>query len=75
MNNFTEEDQEEFIQWMKDAGRAKYELTDIHLNEDGEIKTIKKMAWVIKTTPEDWKEFCEVTGRRYEGEMKLLAFL
>lgn len=65
----TEQNQEEFIQWMKDTGKAKYELTDVYL--DG--KKIKKMAWIIQTTPETWKEFCEVTGREYEGEVKLFA--
>lgn len=70
---FTDKDSEDFKQWLKDTGRLRYELTDVFINNDGEIKTEKKMAWVMKTSPEDLKEFCKVTDREYEGEINLLA--
>ena len=63
---------EEYLQWQKDTGRFKQELTDVIVNDNGVIKTEKKMACVMKTTGNDWKEFCEDTGREYE-EYKLLA--
>ena len=69
----TEKDSEDYKQWLKDTGRLKYELTDVFVNNDGEITTEKRMAWTMKTSPEDWKEFCETTNREYEGEVNLLA--
>jgi hypothetical protein len=69
----SEEIMNEYLQWLKDTGKAKYELTNIYVNNNGEFKTIKKMAWVVKNTPEDWKEFCKETNKEYEGEIKLLA--
>lgn len=65
--------QEEFLQWQKDNGNAKYGFTDIYVNDNGKIKKQKTLAWTVNTTPEDWKQFCEETGREYEGEMKLFA--
>jgi hypothetical protein len=69
----TEKDKEEFIQWLKDNGKMNYELTDVYVNNDGEIKLEKKMAWVAKTCSEDWRKFCKITGREYNGEINLLA--
>jgi len=63
---------EEYLQWQKDTGRFKQELTDVIVNDNGVIKTEKKMAWVAKTSPEDWREFCKDRGMEYE-EYKLLA--
>ena len=63
---------DEFTQWQKDTGRIKYEPTDIYVNENGKIKVEKKMAWVMDTSPKDWREFCKETGRDYEG-VRLLA--
>ena len=63
---------EEYLQWRKDTGRFKHELTDVIINNNGEIKTEKKMACVIKTSPDDWREFCRYRGIEYE-EYKLLA--
>jgi len=71
MNN--EKLMEEYLQWRKDTGRFKQELTDVIVNDNGVIKTEKKMAWVVKTTTDDWREFCKDRGIEYEGEMKLLA--
>jgi len=31
------------------------------------------MALSINITPNDWKEFCDITGRDYGGEINLLA--
>jgi hypothetical protein len=73
MKNLAEQEKEGYIQWLKDTGRMKYELTDIFINDNGEIKTEKKMAWVMKNTPGDWKKFCEETGKEYEGSVNLLA--
>jgi hypothetical protein len=69
----TEQDKDEYIQWLKDTGRMKYKLTDIFVNDNGVIKTEKKMAWVAKVSTEDWKEFCNATSREYIGEVDLLA--
>jgi len=71
MNN--EKHMEEYLQWRKDTGRFKQELTDVIVNDNGVIKTEKKMAWVMKILPDDWREFCRDRGIEYEGEMKLLA--
>ena len=65
--------QNEYFQWLKDTGKAKYELTDVFVNNNGETKKEKKMAWIVNNSPEYWREFCEVTGREYEGEVSLLA--
>jgi hypothetical protein len=69
----TEQDKDEYIQWLKDTGRMKHELTDIFINDNGTIKTEKKMAWVAKSSIDDWKEFCKATNRNYIGEVNLLA--
>lgn len=66
---YNEKDLNEFIQWKKDTELVKHELIDIFVNDNGQIKTEKKMAQIVKTTPEDWKEFCKVTGREYDGKM------
>ena len=63
---------EEYLQWRKDTGRFKHELTDVIVNDNGVIKTEKKMACIMKTSPDDWREFCRDRGIEYEGEMKLL---
>jgi len=63
----------EYIQWLKDTGRMKHELADVIVNDDANIKTEKKMAWIAHNTPNDWKEFCKATGRGYAGEIQLLA--
>jgi len=66
---------EEYIQWRKDIGKFRHELKDIIVNDDdGVIKTEKKMAWITDTSCEDWREFCEDRDIEYEGEMKLLVF-
>jgi len=64
---------EEYLQWSKDTGRFKHELTDVIVNDNGVIKTEKKMTGVVKTSPDDWREFCRDKGREYKGEYKLLA--
>lgn len=72
-NIFTDKDQSEYFQWLKDTGKGKYELTDIFINDNGEIKTEKRMACIIKTTPEDWKQFCKITGRDYNDGWQMLV--
>lgn len=63
----------EFLQWQKDTGRMNCELTDVIVNDGGNIKIEKKMAWVCHITPNDWKEFCHATNREYEGIIQVLA--
>ena len=71
---YNQKDLNEYIKWQKDNGKAKYQLTTVVINDNGEIKTEKIMAWVMNTSPDDWKEFCKDTGKEYEGEVKLLAY-
>lgn len=73
MNELTEKDKNDYLQWLKDTRKAKYGLTDVFVNINGEIKVEKRMAWTMNTSPEDWKEFCNTTGRGYMGEINLLA--
>lgn len=56
---------EKYFQWLKDTGRMEYKLTDIFINDNGIIKTEKKMAWIAHTTPSDWEEFCNITDNKY----------
>lgn len=62
--------QEEYLKWLKDNGKAKYELTNIYYNENGVIKQKYEMAWNIKSSPEDFAEFCKVKNINYE-EVKI----
>jgi hypothetical protein len=64
---------EEYIQWLNDTGRMSYELTNIVVNYNENYRFEKKMAWVSHNTPNDYKAFCEATGREYDGTMQLLA--
>lgn len=64
--------EEKFRQWMIAKGKAKHELTDIFINDNGNITKEKKMAWVMNITADDYKEFCDENGVDYE-EVKLLA--
>ena len=48
MNNIEKEELDEFLQWKKDNGKFEYKLTDIYVNDNGEIKTEKKIAMIIK---------------------------
>jgi hypothetical protein len=63
----------EFLQWLKDKGRMKSELTDVFVNDNGTIKSEKRMAQIYNVSPDDWKEFCEVTNREYE-EYKIIYY-
>jgi len=65
----------EYIQWLKDTGRMKHELIDVIVNDDGNIQTEKKMAWVTHNTPNDWKEFCQDTNRKYEGITQSFSYI
>jgi hypothetical protein len=69
-----DKDVDNFLQWQKDTGRMKYELTDIAINDNGNIKFEKQMVWVSHNTPDDWREFCKDTGRKYEGAYELIAY-
>ena len=72
---YNEKDADDFLQWMKDKGKAKEGLTDVYIrNENDEVTIEKRMAWVVKSTPEDWKEFCNDTGREYEQKMLLAIY-
>lgn len=62
---YTEKDREDYVQWAKDTGRTKEGLTDVYVNDNGEMKIEKRMAWTIQCSPDDWKEFCKATGREY----------
>lgn len=70
---YNEKDKDDFRQWMVNKGKAKRELTDVFINNNGEISTEKKMCWVMNTSPEDWEDFCKDTGREYKGKIDLLA--
>lgn len=72
-NLITDQIKDEYIQWLKDNGKLKQEPRDIYVNINGEMKIETRMAWTMNTSPQDWQDFCESTGREYEGEMKLLA--
>ena len=63
---YNEKDANDFTQWMIEQGKTKRELADVFINDNGEIKIEKKMAWVIESTAEDWEDFCNDTGREYE---------
>lgn len=69
---YKEKDMSDFIQWMKDTGRAKEELKNIIIIDNDKLKKEKKMAWVVKITSEDLQEFCETAGRDID-RVKLLA--
>ena len=71
-DTYNERDVSEFRQWMVNKGKSKRELADVFINDNGEMKIEEKMVLVVETTPNDWKEFCEDTGREYE-EVDLLA--
>lgn len=60
--------EESFAQWMISKGKAKQELVDIFVNENGNFKIEKRMAEVIKTTPNDWEEFYKENGMEYKGQ-------
>lgn len=64
--------QKEFIQWLKDKGKPITGLTDVFVNENGNIKTEKRMATTIHISPDDYKDFCKETGKDYEA-IKLIA--
>lgn len=68
---FNQKDKDDFFQWGKDTGKIKYELAKVLVNNNGVFEYENKMAWVLRTSPEDYKEFCEVTGRECEGEIIL----
>lgn len=51
--------QEEYIQWLKDNGKAEYNLTDVYYNDNVTIKSKKEMAWKFNSTPDDFWEFCK----------------
>ena len=70
---YLQKDKDDFIQWCKNTGKAEYKLTDIYVNNNGELELEKKMAWVFDIVPEDWKRFCKNTNREYIGEVNLLA--
>jgi len=72
---YNEKDLDDYIEWQKNSGKLRYELTDVIINNNNEIKTEKKIAWVIDTSREDWKEFCKVTNRDYIGEICLLVLV
>jgi hypothetical protein len=61
-----QKDREDYFEWLKDKGRMKRGLTEIFINKDGVLHTEMKMAWMCKTSPEDYKEFCKETGREYK---------
>jgi len=69
----TDKVKDEFIQWLKDTGRLEYKSSDVFVNNDGEMKIEKRMAWSMDITPKKWKEFCDITGIDYGGEINLLA--
>lgn len=63
----------EYLQWLRSKGKSEQGLTNVFVNNNGNVTTEKRMAEIVHNTPEDWKEFCKETGREYEGEICLLA--
>lgn len=57
--------QDEYWQWQKDTGKAQYKLIDVVVYDNGEITIVEKMAWIVNTSPNDWKEFCQATGKEF----------
>lgn len=43
-----EELQEEYIQWLKDNGKAEYKLTDVYYNDNGTIRCKKRNGMEIQ---------------------------
>jgi len=70
----TEKDKDDFMDWCRNSGKMVEELRDILINDDGTIKTEKRMVCVLTTHPDDWEKFCRDTGRKYDGRIKLWAF-
>ena len=73
MKDLTEQDKNEYLQWLKNTGRSVYKLTDVYVMENEKVGIEKKMAWISKISPSDWYEFCKKTGRECEGFVNLLA--
>jgi hypothetical protein len=63
----------EFLQWLKDKGKMKNELTDVFVNDNGTIKAEKRMGEIYNISPDVYKEFCEATNREYE-EYKVIYY-
>lgn len=63
-----------YFQWAKDNGNARYELTDVFINDNGEFKKEKKMAWVLETNSVNWRKFCEETDSEWEEVRLILKF-
>jgi len=53
----------DYIEWLKDKGKAIYELSDIYINKEGILRKEKKMVWRIESTTEDYDEFCKETSK------------
>ena len=75
MAKYNKLDMIEYRQWLQDTGRSTYGLTDIYVNDNGNIKIEKRMAWSCHVTPNDWKEFCNATNRIYDGDITLMAII
>ncbi len=61
-----EELQEEYIQWLKDNGKAEYKLTDVYYNDNGTIRCKKEMAWKFNSSPDDFWKFCKAKNISYD---------
>lgn len=68
---FNQKEKDDLFQWGKDNGKLKYELAKVLVNNNGVFEYEDKMVWVMRTSPEDYRKFCEDTGRGYEGEVVL----
>jgi hypothetical protein len=75
-NNMNDKNQFEFdpeyLQWLKDKGKVKYELTDVYVKTDNGIHIEKRMAEIVTATDKDRKEFCKETGKEYEEKLVLI---
>lgn len=73
IKSFEEYEGEEYLEWAKANGKCNYELADVYIKDNGELKIEQKMCWVMKTSPDDYKQFCKETGREFE-EVKVLVY-
>jgi len=61
-----EEIEREYIQWLKDNGKAEYKLDNVYYKDNKTIKCKKEMIWKFNSTPEDFEEFCKIKNISYD---------
>jgi hypothetical protein len=61
-NYLTDQERDNFIQWLKDTGKMQYKSTNVFIIKDEQVSIEQRMAWVSTTTTDDWREYCNQTG-------------